>query len=75
MLFRSPRNEVQRQDGNVTVETSGRHHLNQVIKSKIRGGAWLTQLEEHETLDLRVVSLSPMLSIEITKKINLKKIF
>ena len=30
-------------------------------------GAWLAQSEEHLALDLRVVSLSPMLSIEITK--------
>ena len=40
------------------------------------GGAWLAQSEEHTTLDLRVVSLSPTLGIEITKKIiiiNLKK--
>ena len=30
------------------------------------GGAWLAQLEEHATLDLRVVSWSPMLGVEIT---------
>ena len=27
--------------------------------------AWLTQLEEHATLDLGVVSLSPKLGVEI----------
>ena len=30
-------------------------------------GAWLAQLEEHATLDLRAVSSSPMLAVEITK--------
>ena len=30
-------------------------------------GAWPAQLEEHVALDLKVVSLSPMLDIEITK--------
>jgi len=30
------------------------------------GGFWLTQLEEHVTLDLRVVSSSPTVSVEIT---------
>ena len=29
-------------------------------------GAWLAHLEKHVTLDLRVVSLSPTLGIEIT---------
>ena len=29
-------------------------------------GMWLAQLVEHVTLDLGVVSLSPMLGIEIT---------
>ena len=28
-------------------------------------GAWLAQLEEHTTLHLRVMSLSPTLSVEI----------
>ena len=28
-------------------------------------GTWLTQLEEHATLDLGVVSLSPMMGVEI----------
>jgi len=31
-------------------------------------GAWLAQLVEHATLDLRVVNSSPMLSIEITSE-------
>lgn len=30
------------------------------------GGAWLAQLERHASLDLRVVSLSPILGMEIT---------
>ena len=29
------------------------------------GGAWLAQLVEHVTLDPRVVSLSPMLGVEV----------
>jgi len=38
-------------------------------------GAWLAQSEEHVTLDLRVMSSSSALGVEITKKINkLKKI-
>ena len=28
---------------------------------------WLAQLEEHETLDFRVASSSPVLGVEITK--------
>ena len=35
---------------------------------------WLAQLVEHATLDLRVVSLSPVLGIELTKKENKKTI-
>ena len=35
--------------------------------------AWMAQSEEHETLDPGVMGLSPMLGIETTKKINLKK--
>lgn len=31
------------------------------------GGAWLAQSEENVTLDLRVMSPSPMLGIEMTK--------
>lgn len=30
------------------------------------GGPWLTQLVEHATLDLRVLSLSPVCGIEFT---------
>ena len=37
------------------------------------GGAWLAQLEEHATLDLGVVSSSPMLSVKITLKKKLQK--
>ena len=29
-------------------------------------GAWLAQLKEHVTLDLKVMSLSPMLGVEMT---------
>ena len=36
-------------------------------------GVWLAQLVELVTLDLRVMSSSPMLGAEITKIINLKK--
>ena len=36
-------------------------------------GTWLVQLEEHVTLDLRVVSSSLVLGVEITKKTNLIK--
>lgn len=31
-------------------------------------GAWLTQLEEHVTIDLGVMGLSPMQRVEITLK-------
>ena len=34
-------------------------------KHKIKG-AWLVQLVEHATLDLRVVGLSPTVGVEIT---------
>ena len=33
-------------------------------------GAWLAQSEEHVTLDLMIVSLSPTLVVEITKQRN-----
>ena len=36
------------------------------IKDVDNQGTWLTQLVEHATLDLGVVSLNPMLGIEIT---------
>ena len=40
----------------------------------IFGGAWLAQSEEHVTVGLRVMSLSPTLGVEIIIKINkLKK--
>lgn len=38
-------------------------------------GTYLAQLEKHVTLDFSVVSSSPILGAEITKKINLKKFF
>ena len=38
--------------------------------SRVLQGAWLAQLVEHATLDLRVVSLNPMLDVEITLKIK-----
>ena len=37
------------------------------LKENSSWGAWLAQVEEHGTLDLRVVSLSSTLGIEITK--------
>ena len=36
----------------------------------LQGGPGLAQLVEHVTLDLRVVSLSPMFGAEITKDSN-----
>ena len=38
-----------------------------IIAKKCSRGSWLAQLVEHETLDLRVVSSSPMLCVEITQ--------
>ena len=35
--------------------------------SKRPGAPWLAQSEEHVTLDLRVVSLSPTLDVELLK--------
>ena len=35
-------------------------------KDVYKGGAWLAQSEEHPTLDLRVVSSSSVLGVEIT---------
>ena len=43
------------------------------IKKNSIWDTWLAQLEEHATLDLGVVSSSPTLSVEITKKISVKK--
>ena len=43
------------------------------FKNVCSWGALLAQLGEHVTLDLGVVSLSPTLCVEITKKINFKK--
>ena len=36
------------------------------LRHKPDWGAWLAQLEEHTPLDLRVVSSSPTLGVEIT---------
>ena len=38
-----------------------------LLKKKFRG-AWLAQLVEYATLDLGVMSLSPMLGVETTLK-------
>ena len=43
------------------------------FKKNHTGGGWLAPSEEHGTLDLRVMSLSPTLGIEITYIENLKK--
>ena len=43
------------------------HHW-EYIKKIIWWGTWLAQSEEHMSLDLRVVSSSPMLGVEITLK-------
>ena len=42
--------------------------VNVITQNLKFGGAWLAQPVEHATLDLRVVSLSPMLGIEFKKK-------
>ena len=36
------------------------------FKNRQNRGTWLAQLVEHVTLDLRVVSSSPMVGVEIT---------
>ena len=41
---------------------------NKEVLKKKRRRRGVTQSEEHVTLDLRVVSLSPMLGVEVTKK-------
>ena len=38
------------------------------LKRRPSRGAWPAQLEEHATLDLRIVSLSPTLGVGITLK-------
>lgn len=40
----------------------------------LSGGAWLAQSEERATLDLGIVSSSPLLGVELTKKIFFNKI-
>ena len=37
------------------------------IKKAFSGGFWLAQMEDHGTVDLRVMSLSPMLDMETIK--------
>ena len=37
-----------------------------ICKNSLNHGAWLAQSVEHVTLDLRVISLDPMLGVEIT---------
>lgn len=44
------------------------------IKRSSRWDTWLAQSEEHVTVNLGVLSLSPELDVEITKKI-INKIF
>ena len=44
-----------------------------LIEVAVFWGTWLPQSVEHGTVDLRVVSLSPMLDVEITEKSNIKK--
>ena len=44
--------------------------INMYIKGIFIWGAWLAQSEEHVSLDLGVVSSSPMLGVEITLKIK-----
>ena len=34
------------------------------------GGAWMAQLGEHATLDLRVMRVNPVLGVEVTLKGN-----
>ena len=43
------------------------------LKLEKKWGTWLAQLVEHMTLDLRIVSLSPMFGCRDYLKINLKK--
>ena len=43
-----------------------------IIRKFNNRGAWLAQSEERVTLNLGVVSLSPTLGVEITKKNNNK---
>ena len=46
---------------------------NTMIKMRKFGGAWLAQLVEHATLDLRVMSSSPTVHIEFTLKKKKKR--
>ena len=42
------------------------HAFGVVFKKSLLRGVWLAQLVEHMTFDLGVVSLNPMLGVEIT---------
>ena len=42
--------------------------MNPLSKMRSLGVAWLAQSVEHVTLDLKVVSTSPLLGVEITLK-------
>ena len=44
--------------------------LTTTLRNKSFWGAWLAESEEHVTLDLKVLNLSPTLGVEITKKNN-----
>ena len=50
------------------VKLSVCHEYENTLKIGIERGTWLAQSEEHGTLDLGVVSLSPTSGVEITKK-------
>ena len=45
---------------------------NLIKTTAVSWGAWLAELQEHSTVDLRVVRSSPTLGVELTK--NKKKI-
>ena len=49
-------------------------HQSPLSSLKWEWGPWLVQSEEHTALDLGVISLSPVLGVEITKKKNKIKV-
>jgi len=49
------------------------YKLKTALKNKIYWGTWLAQPVDYVTLDFQVVSLSPMLCVEIKNKIFIKK--
>jgi len=51
---------------NQTTRYSRNYSSIKLIRNGISWGAWLPQSEEHTAPDLEVVSLSPMLGVEIT---------